>query len=194
MLHSLAERIAVFLFENTDEYPLEIYTYGFELLISSIIETLILIISGVILNSFLETIVFIISFSFIRFFAGGYHAKSYLKCAVVTVIVYLLVIISYELFKDISFICQMGVIVLVFLLSFVFVCVFAPIENANKKIENKQKTKQIALLILLLEFVLIVTGLLANFSYLLVILPTVFSVDVFMILEILRKRGENVEQ
>lgn len=39
MLHSLAKRIAVFLFDKTDEYPLEIYTYGFELLISSITET-----------------------------------------------------------------------------------------------------------------------------------------------------------
>lgn len=36
MLHSLAKRIAVFLIENTDEYSLDIYTYGLELLISSI--------------------------------------------------------------------------------------------------------------------------------------------------------------
>ena len=155
--------------------------------ISSITETFILIVLGVILDAFLETIVFVISFSFIRFFAGGYHAKSYLKCAIVTVIVYLLVIISYELFKEVYFILQIGVIAFAFLFSFVFICIFAPIENANKKIENKKKTKQFSLCILVLEFVLVLLGLLANFSFLLVILPTVFSVDVLMIIEILRK-------
>lgn len=194
MLHSLAKRIAVFLSDKTDEYPLEIYTYGFELLISSITETFILIVLGVILDAFLETIVFVISFSFIRFFVGGYHAKSYLKCAIVTVIVYLLVIISYELFKEVYFILQIGVIVFAFLFSFVFICIFAPIENANKKIENKKKTKQFSLCILVLEFVLVLLGLLANFSFLLVVLPTVISVDVLMILEIIRKRGDKVEQ
>lgn len=51
-----------------------------------------------------------------------------------------------------------------------------------------------AFIILLLEYVLIVTGLLANFSFLLVVLPTVLSVDVLMILEIIRKRGDKVEQ
>lgn len=30
MLHSLAKRIAVFLIENTDEYSLDIYTYGLQ--------------------------------------------------------------------------------------------------------------------------------------------------------------------
>lgn len=98
------------------------------------------------------------------------------------------------MFKEIFFSCQIGVIVFVFLFSFVFICIFAPIENANKKIENKRKTKQLALYILVLEFVLIVTGFLANFSFLLVVLPTVISVDVLMILEIIRKRGDKVEQ
>lgn len=194
MLHSLAERMAVFLFDKNDEYPLEIYTYGMELILSSIAETFILIVLGVVFSRFLETLIFIISFSSIRFFTGGYHAQSYLKCAVVTVIVYLLVIISYDLFKEVYFRFQIGVIAFVFLLSFVFIYIFAPIENANKTIENKQKTKKVAFIILLLEYVLIVTGLLANFSFLLVVLPTVLSVDVLMILEIIRKRGDKVEQ
>lgn len=194
MLHSLAERMAVFLFDKNDEYPLEIYTYGLELIISSVVETFVLIVLGVFLNSILETIVFILSFSFLRFFTGGYHAQSYLKCAFVTVIVYLVVIFIYELFKEIFFSSQIGVIVFVFLFSFVFICIFAPIENANKKIENKRKTKQLALYILVLEFVLIVLGLLANFSFLLVVLPTALSVDVLMLVEIIRKRGDKVEQ
>lgn len=136
MLHSLAERIAVFLFDKTDEYPLEIYTYGLELIFSSIAETFVLIVLGVIFNLFLETIIFILSFSFLRFFTGGYHAKYYLKCAIVMVIIYLLAIISYELLKTISFSCQMGLIMLIFLISFVLIGTFAPIENANKRIEN----------------------------------------------------------
>lgn len=46
MLHSLSEKIADFLLEKNDDYPLEVYTYGMELIISSVLEFIILLIIG----------------------------------------------------------------------------------------------------------------------------------------------------
>lgn len=193
MLHSLAERIAFFLFDETDEYPLEIYTYGMELILSSIAETFILIVLGVVFSRFLETLIFIISFSSIRFFTGGYHAKSYVRCAVVTLIIYFICLISHEMINLFTFATVLIISGVIFFGSLIVIGLFTPIENKNKKIENKQRLKRISLITLVLEFVLFFTGLFADFSQALVILPTVLSVGVLMLVEIIRKRGDKVE-
>ena len=193
MLHSLAEKIAVFLFDEKDKYPLEIYTYGMELLISSILETVILLILGILLNKFIETLIFIFAFSAIRFFTGGYHAKTYSGCAIVTVFVYQFTLSCYEiLWKYLSdyLIC---IYTLVLLISLLLIVKFAPIENVGKSIENKQKIKRISVIVLITEFVLMFTGLSVDFHCFFVILPTLFSVDVLMLIEIIGKRGDKNE-
>ena len=86
MLHILSKRIAFLVCEKTDLLPLEIYVYGFELIISSIIETGALLLVGFLIGKFVETILFLVSFSSIRFFSGGYHANSYFKCFAVTLV------------------------------------------------------------------------------------------------------------
>ena len=92
MLHILSKRIAFLVCEKTDLLPLEIYVYGFELIISSIIETGALLLVGFLIGKFVETILFLVSFSSIRFFSGGYHANSYFKCFAVTLVNYFLVL------------------------------------------------------------------------------------------------------
>ena len=77
MLHRLSERIALSVYNNSDKIPLDIYIYGFELLVSSVIETISLLLIGLLTGKFVETVIFIISFSSIRVFSGGYHANSY---------------------------------------------------------------------------------------------------------------------
>ena len=77
MLHRLSERIALSVYNSSDKIPLDIYIYGFELLVSSVIETISLLLIGLLTGKFVETVIFIISFSSIRVFSGGYHANSY---------------------------------------------------------------------------------------------------------------------
>ena len=77
MLHRLSERIALFVCNDSDKIPLDIYIYGFELLVSSVIETISLLLIGLCTEKLIDTIIFIISFSSIRVFSGGYHANSY---------------------------------------------------------------------------------------------------------------------
>ena len=193
-MHLLAERMAVFLFDENDKYPLEIYIYGMELIISSLIETLILISLGVLFDRLIVTFIFIICFSTIRIFTGGYHAETYIKCALVTVVSYILVLLSCELLLKYCFDYLLFIGIFVFILSFILIRKFAPIENKNKLLENKQRLKQISLLCLILEFVLFVTGLFANFSQALVIVTTVLSVDVLMLVEVIRKGGGKNEK
>ena len=48
MLHRLSEYIADYFFDENDKYPKEVYKYGIELTISSILGTLMIIITGII--------------------------------------------------------------------------------------------------------------------------------------------------
>ena len=62
MITSLAQHIAVFLLKNEiiDSEKLDIYIYGFEIIISSVISILIGLIFGITFSQFLECTLFLI--------------------------------------------------------------------------------------------------------------------------------------
>ncbi|MCD7840625.1 MAG: accessory gene regulator B family protein, partial [Erysipelotrichaceae bacterium] len=82
MITSMAHYIAVFLLKNDviNKENLNIYIYGFELMISSGINIVTTIVLGVLFSKLTECLVFLISFILLRKYCGGYHANSYLKC------------------------------------------------------------------------------------------------------------------
>lgn len=129
----------------------DIYVYGFELLISSILSTSIILLIGIILGKILQTIAFLITFSLLRSFTGGYHANSYCFCSVVTLSIFGLVLLFSEL-VNINLFAYMVLAVVGFTLLFIF----APIENPNKKLTLIQKRKfKIISLVVFIVFVLI---------------------------------------
>ena len=56
------------------------YKYGFEITIANVINGLIVLSVGLGLNMLAEAILFYLVFVSLRFFCGGYHADSYIKC------------------------------------------------------------------------------------------------------------------
>lgn len=61
---------------------IEVITYGIELLLSSVVNLiLVMIIGGLFFGAF-ATFVFVLFFCPIRQFSGGFHAKSYIICTV----------------------------------------------------------------------------------------------------------------
>lgn len=71
----------------------EIYQYGFEIALSSILNLIIVLTIGIIFNSILSSIIFIFCFYLIRKQTGGYHADSYLKCNIIFGATFTLVIL-----------------------------------------------------------------------------------------------------
>ena len=58
----------------------EIYSYGFKLIISDVINYIIIISLGIVFNRLIESIVFLITLCGIRQFSGGFHAKTFWLC------------------------------------------------------------------------------------------------------------------
>ena len=138
MEHKLAETISRRLSKSSVipvEYE-EVYTYGLELIISSITSALIILSIGSIIRKIAVTIVFLSLFILLRRFTGGFHASTYLKCKICTVATYLAVVLLSS-FNTASPLMYLPLL----LIGGAAICIFAPIENPNKPLDQKTKKK-----------------------------------------------------
>ena len=184
MLHSLSKRMAFFVCEKTDLLPLDIYVYGFELILSSIIETVALLFIGFLIGKSVETILFLFSFSSIRFFSGGYHANSYLKCFAVTLVNFFLVLLLYNKLINFSINMIFVVSLVVFGLSLALFIKVCPVKSNGKTIIKPKKQKILSIIALCTNIVLSsVLIYVFKINILIIILPTIFMVDTMIIIE-----------
>ncbi|HHX11968.1 MAG TPA: hypothetical protein GX731_04040, partial [Clostridiales bacterium] len=85
MLYVLSTRLVDILLNNKiiKEKERDIYAYGFQIIISSMIGILIVGAIGLIFIRFIESVLFLVVFISIREYTGGYHAKTFLSCSVI---------------------------------------------------------------------------------------------------------------
>lgn len=139
MIAELSRMIAdVFIRQKVvPEEQREVYEYGLELSISSVMGILIVLAIGLVSNRLWESVVFYIVFCFTRLFTGGYHASNHLLCKITFVGALLAVLAADWLLKGIE---NYYWFVLHFY-SLIIVCQFAPIENPNKELTRRQKVR-----------------------------------------------------
>lgn len=139
MIAELSRIIADFFIRQkvVPEEQREVYEYGFELSISSVIGILIVLAIGLISGQFWESVVFYIVFCFTRLFTGGYHAPNHMLCKITFAGALLAVLAVDWLLKEIESYYWF----ILHFYSLVVVCWLAPIENPNKELTEKQKVK-----------------------------------------------------
>lgn len=139
MITKLSQIIADFLIRQkiVPEEQRGIYEYDFELSISSVIGIIIVLAIGLISGKFWESVVFYIVFCFTRLFTGGYHAPNHLLCKVIFTVTLLLVLAADRLLSGIESYYWF----ILHFYSLVIVCQFAPIENPNKELSERQKVR-----------------------------------------------------
>ena len=190
MITTLAKIVTDFFlkYKAIDNDDADIYQYGNEIIISSIIDLLIVIILGLIYKELLNAALFFISFLLLRSFGGGYHADTYLKCKIIyTMDISLILFLSkYE-----SFIYNLYFMLSILVFSFAVFFLIAPIKNPNKHLskseieKNSQKSKIVSILLCLA----IGATYYYNRGISLTLLLTFFSTAAAMIIEYLRKGG-----
>ena len=114
----------------------EIWVYGYELIISSLIAVLLVFLVGALIGQAVQAVLFLIAFSLTRKYSGGYHAESYLKCMLLFVFVFLL---NAALTVLIMPIYNLGILAGLALLHIFAVLDMAPIENKNKPMSDGEK-------------------------------------------------------
>ena len=166
-MSGLSKMIAdFFVRENVIEHEeYEIYKYGSDILIENIGTTIFLICLGFIFNKEISTLIFIAVFAGIRRYSGGYHAKTKLKCYILTITNWAVVIVLQRLQQKFGF-TRFGIELIICCMVFMVMFFFAPVENPGKplfervRIVNKRKTLIITLMVIIIPPLLTFTHLL----------------------------------
>lgn len=139
MLHILSKRIAFFVCKETDKLPFEIYVYGTQLVISSIINLLICITISLLLGELINGLIFFAIFSSLRRFTGSFHCKTFIMCNVVFSSVVALALLSNTFLGKVF---ENYVIVMVTaIFNLICILLFSPVYNENKKLTYIQKRR-----------------------------------------------------
>lgn len=148
MISYLSRFITLFLLQNkiVEQEKCDVYEYGFEVIISTIIGFILIFTSGILLNELLSSMIFYAMFIIVRQYTGGYHANSHLKCKLTMLCLCLLVLFSVKY-------CISILTFPVHLIFLMFYCavviLFAPIEHINAPMTDglKRRNKIISVII-----------------------------------------------
>ena len=185
----LSNKITDFLYkkEVISQEQKEVYIYGFTVLFLNILDILIILALGILIERYLDTIVFLMVFGITRQYTGGYHAKTVSKCLVVYMLIYLAI-----MFLSSSNVILVNGAIFQILLCIVYiiaVIIYAPIQNDNKVISNVERKKykiiSIVSAICISTISVIVYGVFPTMA--MTISLTLFAVTILMILVVIRK-------
>ena len=139
MLTKLSQIIVDFFVKEdvVSEEQREIYQYGIELSVSTLMGLFIVLAIGVLSRRFTESVIFYIVFCLTRAFCGGFHAHSHLLCKVTFICVLILVLVMDLVLDNIEIYYWF----VLYLYSLTIVCAFAPVENPNKRLTSYDKKR-----------------------------------------------------
>lgn len=197
MIYAVSEKITNFFAEKgyIDSSMIDVYRYGFEIIVSSVLGMFAVIIIGIALSSAIESILFLICLIFLRRYTGGYHASSYLKCNLTLVCSYILSLVFYSGLKDKKDIFIV-LIAIMFLPSFYVIIKYSPVENIHKSITYEEKKtykiNSVVLFLIYYMFSIILTSININLGMFVFIVTSL--VIVAIIIEIVKQRLINYEK
>lgn len=137
MINKLAFKIASKFINNPNIIfdKIEIYQYGFFILLSNIFFLIITIIFGLALNLLEHSLVFYIFFFVIRQFAGGYHASTETKCEIISALSIFVCLVVIRLSKLYGFDTALFCLAIVAAIS---IAVFCPLDTPEKPLSEKE--------------------------------------------------------
>lgn len=190
MITYLANVIADFFVDNNiiNSKEWEVYVYGSEALLSAFLNTIIVLLSGLVTHEINNAFIFYFVFLLMRKYCGRYHAKTHLRCNLVLTLNILTILM---LIKNISTI-SVSFYVSAIVISNILVIWLAPIENENKPLENFEikKYKKIAIILCSIFTVIIVLLIPFYKTVSIIITLALFSVSSAMLITKLMKEVE----
>ena len=191
MIKQISLKITNFIFKNTelDTELFEVYKYGIEITISTLLNIFWIIAASMVLSDVISGIIFLAVFISLRSFVGGYHAKTYFMCNALFLLTYLLVyyissiileLVEGELFSRL--------LTILILLGIIPIIAFAPVQHKSKPLSQKQS--RISRIIGIVMFILISIIALAfhygDIKYGSFTVITLASVSVLILIEVLK--------
>lgn len=170
----------------------DVYTYGVEITISSLIGFVLVMTIGIIFKSLLQAIIFYVIFVALRSMTGGYHAETYLKCNIIFSFITLFTLLFSKAASEIQL--SVGIITSIYLPAVAIFLWLAPVENPNKPIVKKKRVywKATAVIISVLLYILSIFLYISQHIFeSAVVIITVFVVSILCMIPIIQKGGKS---
>ncbi len=130
----------------------EIYKTGLNLIIADIINFSLVLAIGVITKSFVSSCIYLIMFWTLRRFSGGFHARTYGVCRLVTLGTYILILLVSNVLNNFLLVSS----VICSIITIITMIVFAPIRHPNKELtENEAKANKLFSVVVTIFYVTI---------------------------------------
>lgn len=188
MIQLLSKKILAFITKNT-KIPIDetdVYKYGIEITISSVLNIVLIIILSLLLGNFVSGICFLFCFILLRQFTGGYHAESYFKCNLALGVSYVCISLISNVFSRLPIHLLEGLLIA----GCITVVLYAPVNNRHKQLTSKQKQqfKNISLIIYAVLGIVSVILKILNIYIWAVMALTLLLVSLMIIIEILMQK------
>ena len=190
MLQAVSSYLAnqLYIHCRLDASKKEVYQYGIQLSLSTLASACSVIMLSLLLGEAITSFAFLGIFFFLRLFAGGYHARTYMRCFLLTNAVYLTVFFASEIVRNTQLYSLLPVIAIT---SCLIISVLAPVRNKNHPLSAGayNRNRKIALCIVLIETsILIVLWFWKSIRpFLIVPTMSLAAVAVMMIITLFRK-------
>lgn len=113
----------------------EIYIYGVKQGIIILLNLITVVFLGILLDVLLESMIFMATYMPLRSFAGGYHARTQIRCYLSSVV---LILLCLYIIREINL--DFTSFAIMVILGIIPIAKFAPLGDVNKPICQKEKT------------------------------------------------------
>lgn len=122
---------------NMEQEKVEIIRYGLELLLLKVMFFLAAVIAGIMMGSVVECMYFLLLFIPLRSMGGGYHAKTRLRCFLLSMCMIIVVLQILRIISVFKFaIAVLGIFTVLFA---AIVWNLSPVDTKNKRLGNQQR-------------------------------------------------------
>ncbi len=120
--------------EVIDAEDKEIYDYGLKQGMIIVLNAITTIMIGSLFGMLSETIVFSIAYIPLRSYVGGYHAKTQLRCYLLSVLLIICVLFAIE-----NILWTSSIVLGLTFISGIIIFILAPMEDSNKPLDSIEK-------------------------------------------------------
>lgn len=156
----------------------DIYEYGLKHIATMFLNISTTLVIGFIFGMIWQSGLFMVSYIPLRSYAGGYHARTPLKCYIFSVIltICVLLIIKYIPYNNIS-------LLILLIISGVFIFIFAPVGDENKPLDELETKvfKKRTRIILFIESALIGLFMFLGLTWIMICMTVSIIIVSFMV-------------
>lgn len=158
----------------------ELYTYGLQQGALMLLNIFTILIVGKIFGMLWESVVFMVTYIPLRTYAGGYHARTQLKCYISSVVLIVAVLLGIRFIPWTNLI-----IIMISIISGLIICILSPVEDINKPLDATEKKvyRKKARIILAFELSIIILLIVTRQNIVAMIMSvSLFTLSVLLVL------------